>query len=248
MVDIILDTNVWISQIAKDEPTGVFELLKSQIEEGKVNLLTNDIIIKEWHRNRLSTSKSIIKKLKSSSKNLLKIKDFDKENEALNELLEEVNLIEQKFVSLTESRLLEIDALLKNSTKMEITNSMKIETVNLAIEKKAPFINKANSVGDALILLSAINYREKSDLLEFTSGFFVTFNHKDFASESNPDEIHSDLKEELDSVNLKYKRHLGDVLEMAPELYKETSAYIDSYVDCYLEESKFERLDLIRSK
>lgn len=55
MVSLILDTDIWISFIAKDKPSGILDKIKTKIDDSEIVLLTNDIIIDEWNRNKEKT-------------------------------------------------------------------------------------------------------------------------------------------------------------------------------------------------
>lgn len=250
MVDVILDTNIWISHIAKDKPVGIFESFKKQVSNGDVILLINDIILDEWKRNKDNTIRDIANEIKISSKSALKIKeylDFDGK-EKITELLSEINAKEDERIKLAEKRMEEVELLMSQAVKTDITNDMKITVSNWALEKRAPFKQKSNSVGDALILLSAVRHREKDGSSDFRPGFFVSFNHTDYANKDNSNEIHEDLKELLDKGNLSYKRNIGEVLNLTPELNQEVHNYIDSYVEYYMEEEAIRNSEIRKGK
>ncbi len=238
MIDLILDTNIWISHIAKDKPTGIFDVLKKQVEDGEVVLLINEIIRDEWRRNRERTIKEIEKEIKIISKTALKMKPFlnDENKGKIEDLLSDYNKEEEKRIELANKRIEEVEKLMENATEIEVTDEMKIQVANWALEKRAPFIKKANSVGDALILLSAVKHRQKNKSAHFIPGIFVSFNHTDYSQKNNIDQIHEDLEEILEEVNLFYKRNIGEVLNLTPELNTEVESYIDMMVERHLEE------------
>ena len=238
MIDLILDTNIWISHIAKDKPAGIFESFKKQVEDGEVILLINQIIRDEWNRNKENTIRDIEKEIKTISKTALKMKPFlDNENKRkIENLLSDYNREEEKRVELAKKRIEEVEKLMTNATEIEITDEMKIQVSNWALEKRAPFTQKANSVGDALILLSAVKHRHNNKSAYFIPGFFVSFNHTDYSKKNNADQIHEDLEEILKEANLSYKRNIGEVLNLTPELNIEVESYIDSIVERYLED------------
>lgn len=238
MIDLILDTNIWISHIAKDKPAGIFDLFKTRIEDGEVVLLINEIIRDEWRRNREKTIKEIEKEIKTISKTALKIKPFLNEanKTKIDDLLSDYNKEEEKRIELANKRIEEVEKLMENATEIEVTDEMKIQVANWALEKRAPFIKKANSVGDALILLSVVKYRSNSKSLEYNPGIFVSFNHSDYAQKNNIDQIHEDLKEILEEVNLVYMRNIGEALNLTPKLNEEVESYIDMMVGAYIEE------------
>lgn len=238
MVDLILDTNVWISHIAKDKPDGIFEEFKKQIEKGQIILLINDIILDEWKRNKNNTLRDISNEIKITSKNALKIKTFlnIEEKEKIESLLNKYSSIETEQIKLAEKRIEEIERLMADATKVEIKDEMKIQVANWALEKRAPFVKKANSVGDALILLSMVTHRNEDTSIYFRPGFFVSLNHSDYSKTDKHDEIHEDLKEMLEDANLTYKRNIGEVLNLTPEINANIESYIDNQIEWYMEQ------------
>jgi|TARA_B110000240_G_scaffold163490_1_gene183468 hypothetical protein len=238
MIELILDTDIWISHIAKDNPAGIFESFKKQVEDGEVILLINQIIKDEWNRNKENTIRNIVKEIKNISKTALKMKPFlDEENKIkIDVLLSDYNREEKRRIELAEKRIEEVEKLMANATEIEVTDEMKVQVSNWALEKRAPFTRKANSVGDALILLSAVKYRHNNKSAYFIPGFFVSFNHTDYSKKNNESQIHEDLEEILEKANLSYKRHIGEVLKLTPELNIEVESYIDSMVESYLED------------
>ncbi|SCY08339.1 hypothetical protein SAMN05192588_1052 [Nonlabens sp. Hel1_33_55] len=238
MTDVILDTNIWISHIAKDKPNGIFDSFKSQVDNGEIFLLINDIILDEWQRNKSNTIRDITNEIKSSSKNALRMKTFLDENgkQKIDELLSDYNSKEEERIKLAEQRIEQVEKLMTNATKVIVTNEMKIRVADWALEKRAPFKQKSNSVGDALILLSTVEHRNSDSTSHFRPGFFISFNHTDYAQRENSDEIHEDLQELLDGANLSYKRNIGEVLSLTPELNAEVESYIDYQVESYMED------------
>jgi predicted nucleic acid-binding protein len=238
MVELILDTNIWISHIAKDKPQGIFDILNEQLENGAVLLLTTDVIIDEWNRNKENTLSQIESSIRESSRNASKIKHFlpnDKKQEVEN-LIEIFHVNETERLKLAQDRIQAIDLLLNNSEKAITSDAMKIQVANWALEKRAPFKAKSNSVGDALILLASVEHRKnRGDKSQLFSGFFVSFNHSDYSSSQDSDIIHEDLKTLLDEANLSYKRNIGEVLNLTPDLSIEIENYIDHMIESYIE-------------
>lgn len=236
MIDLILDTNIWIHHIALDNPPGIFENLKDQIKTEQVYLLSNTIILDEWHRNKQITINSVVKIIKDQSKNALEIKEFlnNSDRQIMEELLKKYASKEEERITLAKERIEEIENLINSATQTEITSEMKLKVVDWALQKRAPFTIKNNSVGDALILLSAVEHRRKYiDKGFIPKGFFVSFNHTDYAEKLDKDIIHKDLEELLQDGNIEYKRNIGEVLHLTPELNMEIENYIDMQIERY---------------
>lgn len=236
MVDVILDTNIWIHHIALDNPTGIFDNLKEQIKSEQVYLLSNEIIIEEWRRNKQTTIDNVVKAIKTQSKNALEVKEFlnSSDKKVLEDLLKKYASKEEERITLAKNRIEEIEQLILSATQTKITPEMKLQVVDWALLKRAPFTIKNNSVGDALILLSAVEHRRKYIEQGFIpKGFFVSFNHTDYADKLDKDTIHKDLVDLLEDGNMEYKRNIGEVLHLTPELNMEIENYIDMQIEMY---------------
>lgn len=120
---------------------------------------------------------------------------------------------------------------------------MKLQVVDWALDQKAPFRNKNNSVGDALILLSSVEYL-KEETIGITDSIFVSYNHTDFSKDENKDEIHEDLAHLLEEANMEFTRNIGEALHLAPELNEEIAEYIDYMVDDWIQT----QIDIKRGK
>lgn len=241
MIDLILDTNIWIHHIAVDNPPGIFENLKEQLRTEQVYLLSNEIILDEWHRNKKTTINSVIKVIKSQSKNALEIKEFlsPSDKQILEDILQKYAAKEEERIALAKERIEEIELLITSATQTVITPEMKLKVVDWALQKRAPFTVKNNSVGDALILLSAVEHRRKYSKNGFIpKGFFVSFNHTDYSEKLNKDIIHKDLEDLLQDGNMEYKRNIGEVLHLTPDLNIEIENYIDIQIERYKDQKR----------
>jgi len=64
MTKIVLDTNIWI-YLTKDTYQALWNKFKEMKEKNEIEVLVNNVIIKEWERNKINT----IKRLTASIKN-----------------------------------------------------------------------------------------------------------------------------------------------------------------------------------
>jgi hypothetical protein len=245
MISIILDTNIWITFVAKNTPTGLLEQLKSKKDKFEIILLSNEIILNEWLRNKEQTIKDVTNSIKGSFNSAKKIADyFDDQNK-----IDYLNFIdsilgkEQQKIDLAIKRVEETEILLRNCEMTPITDEMKLKITDWALAKKAPFKKKDNSVGDALILLSSVEY-QKTKTIGITDSIFVSFNHDDYADGKNTDVIHEDLQELIAGANMTYKRNIGEALNLTPLLTKE----IEDYIDFRIEELSELKAEIIRGK
>ncbi|MBE7634274.1 DUF4935 domain-containing protein [Tenacibaculum finnmarkense genomovar ulcerans] len=217
-----------------DEPKGIFNELKGFIESNEIHILSNSIIADEWMRNKETTIKNVISKIQKQSKSALEIKEYLPENERieLENILEKYKTNEKNRIEIVLSRIDDIEQMINQATQTKITDEMKLKVVDWALEKKAPFALKTNSVGDALIILSAVEHRKKNMNKGFyPKGYFVSWNHTDYADLNDKDLIHPDLKDMLENANLHYHRYIGLALKLAPEHLMEIENYIDMSIE-----------------
>lgn len=247
---IFLDTNNWIylsngfnilSNKHDELHLKIFETIEKRVEEGSIAFLINDIVINEWYRNIDKAEeqiKAIKKKHKAYLDNLKTIKTFigktlpeiDKIKSILNEKFDEKIQRHQNHIKSVEN------FLLNKTIKIEISDTCKIEASNLALAKKAPFIgDKKNSMADALILLSSIEYINLHEKIEhsqyngfaklkqrqtyFPESFFVSSNKGDFSSPDNKEIIHEDLEPYLQRTETKFFFTLGKLINSLEERF-----------------------------
>lgn len=230
MIPLILDSNIWIEFLAKDQ-NGIYTLFKKKIDEGEVYTVTNSIIIDEWKKNREKTIKKIIDEIKKEAKPALKISSFlgSSERTQFEKIIKKATDNSEKIAL---QRIKEIEKILFSSPKMKITSKMKMKAVEHALLQKAPFINKNNSVADAIIIFSAIEYFKVKDPL--VRPLFVSFNHTDYSDLNDKDIIHPDLDELLKDTNIQYKRNIADALNLAPQMITVIDNYIEDMIESWI--------------
>lgn len=227
MIDLILDTNILIEFLAKDAG-GIYAYFKEKYDRKEIKLITNNVIIDEWNRNRQSTIKKVVDSIEKEAKKALSVANFlgADDRDTLKEL---IKFARKNKVDLAMKRIAEIDRMLRKSTKVRITNKMRLQAVDYALKKKAPFTNKQNSVADALIVFSTVEHFRNSSF--FDRPILVSFNHTDFSDPENIDLIHPDLKQLFESSNIRYNRNIADVLNLVPDLIKEIDDLMEEYID-----------------
>ena len=72
----------------------------------------------------------------------------------------------------------------------------------------------------------------------YSKGYFVSWNHTDYADSNDKDLIHPDLSDMLEEANLHYQRHIGLALKLAPDDLMEIENYIDWSIDVAKEERR----------
>lgn len=235
MTYIIMDTNAWIylsngfdalSNKYNEEHTHLkmLRILKQRIQDHDTVILTNEIIKKEWLRNKLAT-KGLIKKLEKR-KNTIEdnLKDLysklPNKQQIIQELIKEYKEKIDELISLNEKHINEVEDLLLNYTvEYAVTDSSRIAASHQAEKKLAPFTgDKSNSTADMLILLGGVEYIKKYCKKVFCgkayyhNNYFVTSNYKDFSSPSDKRKIHEDITPFITETKTKYCIHLGELI------------------------------------
>lgn len=247
---IFLDTNNWIylsngfnihSSKHDELHLKVFETIRKRVDEGILVFLVNSIVLEEWERNKEQTTnqlKEIENKLRGHKGNLKSLQEFINSDIEIEEISNLKTILEEKFKEKIErhkTHILNVEHFLKNQTLIiPISDEIKIEATNLALEKKAPFIgDKKNSMADALLLLSSIEYLSENhkqlyttlgfngdeEVLNFPDSFFVSSNKGDFSSPADKEKIHQDLEPFLKKTKTKFFFTLAKLIDFLEEKF-----------------------------
>lgn len=224
MAKLIIDTSSWL-EISKPKFNEVLIELENQIKFGQTVLLTSNIIIEEWERNKEKIQKEILDSIKSHAKSALKLTEFlDKEDsDILINLIGSAQNKEKKQEELSKKHFERAEKLLKESEVYTITDELKLLMADRAITKKAPFHNSKNNMADALIYFGAVEYVKKEAQIA-TDLFFVSANHKEFANPKDYTKIHPDLEK----PNVHFYNNVAQALKMRSELVDEMDEYNES--------------------
>jgi len=215
MVKILIDTCVWldISKTTKGEK--ILDLLIEFVEREEINLIIPEIVYQEFDRNK---NRIITDAGKSLSSHFKKVKEMVIEygDEILMDtVLSQLNDIDHKIPTLGDNAfnsIQRIEELFKKSEKIDITDEIKLRATQRAIDKKAPFHLSKNSIGDAIIIESFSDYKEKNKAQEFKL-IFVTHNKNDFSLKNgNQKNPHQDLVGIFDSPRAQYFINLPEAL------------------------------------
>jgi hypothetical protein len=233
---LCFDTNVYIN-LAKGNFPDLVQILSDRIAGGDCCLLTNDIIIEEWMRNKETTINSVKSSILSESRSAIKMATFitdPTEKKHFEEIIDKYRLDEKARLDKATELVEKVeDLLLKQSIKSTITNAMKLEAVELALEKKAPFLRKPNSVADALIVLSTVEYIKQTDI-GAASTIFVSENFTEYGEAIRKGEkhtLHPDLRPLFDSVGLYYYTNVAEAMQLAQKFIDDYWAYLEQQAE-----------------
>lgn len=236
MIYLILDTNVWLYLANGYDPISekhhddlhfnFLSSLKKLKDNGDIRILVNEIIFKEWERNR-ENSKLKIQNLSTKLKNPESAFSFIKKY-----VKSEIKKLQEEYIhglkSAIEANRIHIqnveDFLYKDCLKIEISEALKLKIFDLSINKSAPFHNKKNNIADAAILLSASEYLKGRLFNGESSAIFVSNNFTDFTDGINKSEFHPDIRELL-TEEINYERLLPQALNLSTEIIKQIEEY-----------------------
>lgn len=242
MVNIILDTNTWIylangyDQNTQNYQGGLhFKLLaeiNQLINQGKIRLFKNETILMEWQRNKAATEiqitakKGAIEGMRTQFAGAKKILSDDGKMKA-DEVFQEYEAAVLKEIDIQNNHIIEVENLIKNiAIDIPIKDEAYVIAGKLAAAKKAPFHNKANSFGDAVILLSAVNYFSVNDYEWIGNTIFVSNNSDDYSAKKGSKEIHPDLAPFLKEADIAFELNIAKALNLSQDI----STQIDHYI------------------
>jgi hypothetical protein len=210
MAKLILDTSTWLD-LAKPRIEEVLIELESQVNDGITVLLTCDIIIEEWHRNKTRVLHDVITSIRSHAKSAMKMADFlpDEDGSKLRIIIEKYTQIQAEQERLAEMFFNRVESLINKSEVFKIEDRIKLDMANRALTKQAPFHNSKNNMADAMLYFGAVEHvayttQIASDLI------FVTSNYREFSDPADFTKIHPDLHK----GNVHFSNNLAQALKM----------------------------------
>lgn len=230
MTYLILDTNIWIylltNQLESNSPDLHFKVLhalKQAVTGRKIAILVNSQIHTEWENNKDKAAnqgekQKLSNKLKNNLKTVQEIKSTLNEGDKLKmDKLFQIysNAIKQK-IEQNDSHIQAVNEFLKYQTQeIPITETIKARASDMAVAKKAPFIgDKSNSMADALIFLSAIEYLKIQEVDgKYPNSFFISANKGDFCQSDKDERLHEDLRPLAADVNMSFSIRLPKILK-----------------------------------
>lgn len=226
LTKLALDTNIWI-YLTKPSFGVLFEKLKNG-NRHDFDIIVNDIVIKEWDRNKENTRKALIENIKNdanAASHIISYIDNDEKRESLEKVIQEYKIKESARIKAANARIDEVENFMKSCTHLVVTEKQ-IEFVSrLAINKLPPLHTSKNNFNDALIIRNFAEY-SKSDLPCKYDMVFVSNNPNDFIDKKNGDVFH----ELLDGIELEMKsvKELGEALKIAPDLIDDFDDWLES--------------------
>lgn len=250
MLFVLLDTSVYITLAGGNFPE-ILDKIIEKIDRTHIGVLSNEVLAAEWERHKEETRNRIVKRIKSETKSARKLLNYlsGETKTLLERSLNEYEINEAAQIEAANQIISKVDSIIQEkSIKIEITSDDRLQVIDIALRKKAPFHKKANSVADALILFSAINYIKSLPKDEdFFGSYFITINPDDYSKSTADDEknqIHPDLEDYLNEIKMEYTTDLKEALDLSEELNQQYLDYIDSIVDSHIQNE----IEIMRGK
>jgi len=244
MIYLIFDTNIWLylaNGLCIDETNKFYDKehfcflnkLKTLKKDNDVVILTNEIILKEWERNK-STAYLNIKKLKNKLNNNNHLSDYQKYSSDSKQNIDVMNRNYRKgineLIDLNKQHILNVEYFLRNECEIvKITSEMKVKIFEMSISKYAPFHNNKNNIADAAILFSSLAYLNEKPWITETVSFFVSNNFVEYTDSENQKKFHpgilKQIEENYPEVGIEYHRILPKALEFGKNVLQEMQMF-----------------------
>jgi len=228
-MNIALDTQIWI-YLTKDTFFELWTKFKEMRKKGEITVIVNDIIIKEWERNKQKTIEDLTNNIKNEYKSAKNLSNYlcgeTKESylQTISEYKDEANRIEK-----AKARVEEVEIFMKSCKIIETTETQKLFIAELAINNKPPFQNKKNNFNDALILRNICEF-VKFEYPALYDLIYVSNNPDDFIDKKTK-EVHQDILKDLSPIRLKNVTQLGEALKLAPELIEGFDQWLEAELE-----------------
>lgn len=225
MHKILVDTCVWLDMAKDRDQQALLSVIEELVAQNKLTLIVPRTVLDEFKRNKERIIKEGTQSLSSLFKKVKGVVDKFGDPKSKKLVLEHLDNVDFKIPTLGESvisSITRIENLLNQSVLTELTNEIKLNAAQRAIDKKAPFHRQRNSINDAIIIETYISCI--SDKNSTGNRFaFVTHNKNDFSKINGNDRLpHDDIAIHFSKVKSKYFINLAEAIRrIEPELVTE---------------------------
>lgn len=224
MLNLLVDTCVWLDMAKDYRHQPMLDALEQMIKRGEVSLILPQQSVAEFARNKDRIIRDSAKSLSSHFKRVKEaVRQFGPAD-GREQVLSSLDDVDHRIVILGEAvqdSVAQIGKLFSTTTAIETDEEVKLRAAQRAIEKQAPFHRDKNSIGDAILI--EIYRRALSNGSSEAKYAFVTHNKHDFSSMGTDERApHPDFSEMFAAENSTYSLALGEVLQQyAPEWMEE---------------------------
>ncbi len=215
MVKILVDTCVWIDLAKDHQQKPLLDILEELIQRQDLSLIVPQIIVDEFENHKKRIIKESSQGLSSVIKRAKDAVDKFGDSRKKHAVLEQLNDVDYKIPLLGESAIdsvARIERLLKAAQIVETSDVVKLRAAQRAIDKKAPFHLKKNSINDAIIIEIYSDYIRNKKYVGNRFAF-VTHNTIDFSLPNGNNKIpHPDLSSLFSKIKSLYFIKLAEAL------------------------------------
>ncbi|HEX5154775.1 MAG TPA: PIN domain-containing protein [Parafilimonas sp.] len=211
---VVIDTCSWINLISENEFNPHITLLVFWIEQNNLQLLMPESIIHEWNEGKDTKKNSIMDSWNAKKRHSQQVAKKSYKDHTL-DFPFDLSFVEQQIDT--------IDKLILNcSVQIKTSGRVKALAADKSIKPyKAPFHNKLDSMKDAYIYFSALEFCGEHSISQL---LFISENTKDFGKpisqgKGSKNEIHPELLTDFPSIKVDYFGEIGwAITELKREL------------------------------
>jgi hypothetical protein len=215
MFHILIDTSVWLDLAKDHKQETLLSVIEQLVEKQVLVLIVPQIVVDEFDRNKAHVAEDGLKSLSSAIK---RTEDTihrlgDKRNRtSVYKYLREVNRKIPQMGDLALSSLSAVGNLLLDSSPIPVSDNVKLRAAQRAIDHKAPFHRKKNSMSDAILFETYVEYLQTHNK-PGEKFAFVTHNKHDFSSPKDERLPHPDFESIFSRSKSIYSIALGATLK-----------------------------------
>lgn len=218
MHKILNDTCVWLDMAKEPQQRPLLNVLYELESSGEIALIVPRTVLDEFQRHKDRIVEQNTRSISGTLKRVKEILSKYGDDGATNVALQQIGLVDEKLPRLGDAvsnAVDNIERLLLRAEIIEVSDAVKLRSVQRAMDRKAPFHGQKNAMADALIFETFADCvaGPGSDLPGFA---FVTHNKNDF-SVPNGDQRspHPDIAPAFASRNVRYFVTLPEALNWA---------------------------------
>jgi len=211
----LIDTCVWLNLVVDLDAEEIVNQLERLVNEKCFTLVVPTIIEEEFDRNKPDFAKKLAKRLSNQLKETLNcVKEYGEpaEKAALLPALRAFLARIAKLPITAEKMFERIERILRHHENKRIppTSEQLEKAARRGCEKKAPFIFNKNSVADAVIVESFLEFVSKHGGGHDGTFSFVTVNKSDFCDLTDKRIPHPELGEPFSSGKVRFSINIAD--------------------------------------
>ncbi len=186
------------------------DFLYNIVEAGKIKLITNRLLQEEWGMHKIKQRESTISSIETKKKHAKELFILLGDNEP------DFNSLSYEWI---DNQIAKIDTIIeKKAFEVQITKEVKARSSDHQEKRKAPFHKKIESISDALIIFSTLEYFNGNN----ETVIFISDNYTDFSDDKpNIDQLHPDILDDYKNVTIEYYHKTGLGINKLKEKFPE---------------------------